>query len=244
MAQKTSKKTTRKKASKASTSRSKGTRTAAAKKKTARTTKKKVAKTVRAKKTATARKKTASKPAQKTTTRTTRKKKTTPVKSERPKTRRTAAKVERAPKVVTPPTGTTETPRRAVRKLTPAEIEDFRHILLQKRAEILGDMSTLQSEALRTNRQDASGDLSSMPIHMADLGSDNYEMEFTLGLIEGERAILKEIDEALERVIDGTFGICVATGQPIGKARLKAKPWAKYCYEYTLAQERGQTHRG
>lgn len=126
------------------------------------------------------------------------------------------------------------------RPLTPTETENFRQMLLQKRAEIVGDVSTLQNEALNRNRQDAAGDLSSMPIHMADLGSDNFELEFTLGLIEGERAILKEIDEALERIQRKTYGFCLATGNPIGKARLRAKPWAKYCYEYTLAQEKGQ----
>jgi RNA polymerase-binding transcription factor DksA len=113
-------------------------------------------------------------------------------------------------------------------------------LLLEKRAEITSDVTTLQDEALNTSRQEASGDLSSMPIHMADLGSDNYELEFTLGLIEGERAILKEIDEALERIRQGTYGLCLGTGAPIGKARLRAKPWAKYCYDYMLAQETGQ----
>lgn len=127
--------------------------------------------------------------------------------------------------------------------LTPEEVEQFRLLLLEKRAEILGDVSTLHNEALNKDRRDAAGDLSSMPIHMADLGSDNYELEFTLGLIEGERAILKEIDEALERIRNNTYGICLATGKPIGKARLKAKPWAKYSYEYTLAQEQGQARR-
>jgi DnaK suppressor protein len=127
--------------------------------------------------------------------------------------------------------------------LTPEEVEQFRHMLLDKRAEILGDVSTLHNEALNKDRRDAAGDLSSMPIHMADLGTDNYELEFTLGLIEGERAILREIDEALERIRQGTYGVCLATGKPIGKARLKAKPWARYCYEYTLAQEQGQARR-
>jgi DnaK suppressor protein len=124
--------------------------------------------------------------------------------------------------------------------LTAAEIEQFRHMLLEKRAEIRGDVHALHSEALNKDRREAAGDLSSMPIHMADLGTDNYELEFTLGLIEGERAILREIEEALERIREGTYGVCLATGKPIGKARLKAKPWAKYCYEYTLAQEQGQ----
>ena len=127
--------------------------------------------------------------------------------------------------------------------LSKQELEQFRQALLDKRAEIMGDVSALHKQALNNDRREAAGDLSSMPIHMADLGSDNYELEFTLGLIEGERAILKEIDEALQRLQNGTYGLCQATGKPIGKARLKAKPWAKYCYEYTLAQEQGRTRR-
>lgn len=145
---------------------------------------------------------------------------------------------------VTYPAAVTETREsRPEKPLTREEIEQFRHMLLEKRAEILGDVSTLHNEALNKDRREAAGDLSSMPIHMADLGTDNYELEFTLGLIEGERAILKEVEEALERIQQGTYGFCLATGKPIGKARLKAKPWAKYCYEYTLAQEQGQVRR-
>lgn len=118
------------------------------------------------------------------------------------------------------------------------DIACFRDLLLKKRAELVGDVATLRDEALS---KDKSGNLSNMPIHMADLGSDNYEQEFTLGLIESERELLREIDEALERMEKGTYGVCAATGRPIGKARLKAKPWAKYCYEYVLEQERART---
>jgi len=128
--------------------------------------------------------------------------------------------------------------------LSKKDLAQFRQLLLTKRVELIGDMSTLQKQALSENRRDAAGDLSSMPIHMADLGTDNYEKEFTLGLIEGERALLREIDEALRRIEDGTYGICEATGKPIGKARLRARPWAKFCYEYVLAQEKGQQTSG
>ncbi|NLG43851.1 MAG: TraR/DksA family transcriptional regulator [Phycisphaerae bacterium] len=124
--------------------------------------------------------------------------------------------------------------------MTKKDLEQFREMLLQKRAELVGDVHTLRQEALKGSRQEVAGDLSSMPIHMADLGTDNYELEFTLGLIEGGRAVLQEIDEALERIERGTYGICQATGKPIGKARLRAKPWAKYSYEYVLAQETGK----
>lgn len=119
----------------------------------------------------------------------------------------------------------------------------FRGLLLEKRRELQNDMNTMQAEALSKNRQDAAGDLSSMPIHMADLGSDNYEQEFTLGLIQEERVILREIDEALERLSNGTYGLCIATGKPIGKARLKAQPWARFSYEYMLNQEKNRYRR-
>ncbi|MBW7905913.1 MAG: TraR/DksA C4-type zinc finger protein [Phycisphaerae bacterium] len=116
-------------------------------------------------------------------------------------------------------------------------------MLLEKRRQLAGDVGGLQNEALKNNRREASGDLSNMPLHMADVGSDNYEQELTLGLIEGERALLGEIVEALERIDKGTYGVCLATGQPISKARLNATPWTKYCYEYMLAQENRQRPR-
>ncbi len=123
-------------------------------------------------------------------------------------------------------------------KLTPEEISEFRDLLLAKRREIIGDMGLMADGALGVNRQDAAGDLSLMPQHMADLGSDNWEQEFNLGLIENQRQVLREVDEALQRIEDGTYGICVATGRPISKARLHAKPWAKYCIEYARQRER------
>ena len=117
---------------------------------------------------------------------------------------------------------------------------EFRQKLLSKRRDLIGDVDNLTSEALRRSRQEAAGDLSSMPIHMADIGSDNWEQEFTLGLITNERTLLKEIDEALQRIDDGTYGICLATHRPISVARLRAKPWAKYCIEYARLREQGR----
>ena len=126
--------------------------------------------------------------------------------------------------------------------LTDEELAYFRQLLLEKRRELVGDVSTMENEALGKNRADAAGDLSLMPIHMADIGTDNYEQEFTIGLIANERETLKDIDAAIERIDQKTYGICLATHKPIGKARLKAKPWANYCLEYKRAQEEN-THR-
>ena len=100
------------------------------------------------------------------------------------------------------------------RPLSRKDLETFRAMLLEKRAELVGDVHTLRDEALKGSRQELAGDLSTMPIHMAELGTDNYELEFTLGLIEGGRAVLQEIDEALARIHDGTYGVCLGNRQP------------------------------
>jgi DnaK suppressor protein len=124
-------------------------------------------------------------------------------------------------------------------RLTAATIEHFKQLLLEKRREILKNVNEIEDETLKKSRLDASGDLSSMPIHMADLGTDNYEQEFVLGLMDSERKLLHEIDDALQRMEDGTYGVCEGTGKPIRKARLEAQPWARYCVAYARMLERG-----
>ena len=105
-------------------------------------------------------------------------------------------------------------------------------------------MSKIEGEALRQSRLDASGDLSSMPIHMADLGTDNFEQEFSLDLMDSERRLLVEIEDALHRIEAGTYGICEGTGKPISKARLEAQPWARYSVEYAKMVEEGRVREG
>ena len=64
---------------------------------------------------------------------------------------------------------------------------------------------------------------------MADLGTENYDQEFTLGLIENEQGTLELVNEALDRMENGTFGQCVECGEPISKPRLQAIPYARHC---------------
>lgn len=122
--------------------------------------------------------------------------------------------------------------------LSDEELQEFRDLLLAKRRELAGDVANLQNEAAQLGGSGGGGS-STMPLHMADLGSDTWEQELTLGLIANERTLLREIDEALQRIDNHTYGICMATGKPITKARLHAKPWAKYCIEYARKRELG-----
>ncbi len=118
---------------------------------------------------------------------------------------------------------------------TPAEIESFKELLLKKRNEILRNVTTMEDETLHKARTD----LSSMPTHMADIGSDNFELENTLGLMDSERRILREIEDALDRIEQGTYGICEGGGEFISKTRLKAIPWARYCVPCASLSEKG-----
>jgi len=125
-------------------------------------------------------------------------------------------------------------------RLSAKDLAAFKLLLLKKRQEILRNVHEIEGETLRKSRLDASGDLSSMPIHMADLGTDNFQQEFSLGLMDSARRLLSEIDDALARIEDGTYGICEGTGKPISRARLEAQPWARYSVEYAQMIEKGQ----
>jgi len=123
--------------------------------------------------------------------------------------------------------------------LSAAQVNKFKALLLEKRNELLGNVTSMESEALRRDRSD----LSNMPIHMADVGTDNYEIENIIGLMDSERKILAEIDEALGRIEDGTYGICQGAGEQIPKQRLEAIPWARYCVSCATNMEKGMPSR-
>jgi RNA polymerase-binding protein DksA len=121
------------------------------------------------------------------------------------------------------------------------DVAFFRDLLLAKRRELLGDVHSMEQEALQAG---GNSNLSNLPIHMADMGTDNYEQEFTLGLVEKDRQLLREINTALQKLRDGSYGICEGTGKPISRARLEAQPWARYSIERARQMEkRGMPRR-
>jgi RNA polymerase-binding transcription factor DksA len=112
--------------------------------------------------------------------------------------------------------------------MSPAELASYRRQLLALRGRLAGDVSSLVAEAL-DSEEEAGGNLSHVPIHMADLGT--YEREFTLGLLENEGQTLDEIAAALGRMEQGTFGRCEGCREAIPRDRLHALPYARYCVE-------------
>lgn len=115
--------------------------------------------------------------------------------------------------------------------LKPDEVETFRKTLLGLRARLRGDLDQMTDEALRRSQPESSGNLSNVPLHMADLGTENYDQEFTLGLIENEQATLEQVHAAIDRLGKGAFGICIECGEPIAKARLQALPYTPHCIQ-------------
>jgi RNA polymerase-binding transcription factor DksA len=127
--------------------------------------------------------------------------------------------------------------KRQAAKLSAKQLEHYRELLLEKLQEIIGDMGSMEESVFS-----GSGELSSMPVHLADIGTDSYEQEFSLGLMAEEKKLLSEILQALERIKKKTYGICEGLGVLIEANRLEAIPWTRYSLEYARMLESGKTY--
>ncbi len=120
-------------------------------------------------------------------------------------------------------------PRRGKRlvkrtELSAEDLAKFKALLIELRARLTGDLSMMEREALS-----GSDGSSSAPTHMADLGTDAYEQEFTLNLLANEEGRLEKVQAALERIASGEYGTCLECEGRIPKARLEIIPEAPYC---------------
>lgn len=113
--------------------------------------------------------------------------------------------------------------------MTKDELEKFRRQLVDLGRRLEGDVAELEQEAFRTTGGDTRGNLSNTPVHLADLGSDTFEQETTMGLLENEAQRQEEIAAALDRVNQGTYGQCERCGKEIGKDRLRTVPYTRLC---------------
>jgi DnaK suppressor protein len=108
--------------------------------------------------------------------------------------------------------------------------------LLALRARLQGDMTQMEDNALNKDHNTTT----SMPNHMAELGSGNFDQELTLSLLGSEENALDQIDGALKRIEDGSFGLCEECGMKIPKSRLEAIPYAALCVRCTSQREEGR----
>jgi RNA polymerase-binding transcription factor DksA len=113
-------------------------------------------------------------------------------------------------------------------KLKKSELKPFKEMLLSLRARLRGDVSTLANAAL-SKTTSTNGSASSVPSHIADMGSDTFEQDNTLLLMNNEEETLSQIEGALERIEAGAYGFCSECSGRIPKMRLNAIPYTPHC---------------
>ncbi len=118
------------------------------------------------------------------------------------------------------------------------DLEYFKGILEKKRDEAVKNIEYLRNVALDSTNQEASGDHSAYSFHMADQGTDAMEREKAFLFASRDEKYVRQIDEALDRIENGTFGICRVTGKAIGKERLEAVPTTTISYEAKLKESK------
>ncbi|MGA2774629.1 MAG: TraR/DksA family transcriptional regulator [Candidatus Omnitrophota bacterium] len=123
-------------------------------------------------------------------------------------------------------------------KFTKKELSEFKKIVLKKKDELLEDIQHISDDTLKKSQKEASGDISGYTYHMADVATDSYDREFSLGLASSERKFIYELDDALKRIEEGTFGICQDCKSLISKSRLKAVPYARSCVKCQEKREK------
>ncbi|HEY8996012.1 MAG TPA: TraR/DksA C4-type zinc finger protein [Lacunisphaera sp.] len=124
----------------------------------------------------------------------------------------------------------------------PEKFRRYYRLLLDLRTHVLTQLGEHTEETLLKSSKDDSGDLSGYGQHMADAGTDTFDRDFALSLVSSEQEALSEIEAAIKRVHDGTYGICEATQKPISKERLLAVPFTRYSTEAKKEVER-HSHR-
>ncbi len=124
------------------------------------------------------------------------------------------------------------------KKLTKKELTEYKKLILKRKDEILDDIQHISEDTLKKSQKDASGDISGYTYHMADVATDTYDREFSLGLASNGREMLYGLDDALKRIEEGTLGICEECKAAIAKTRLKAVPWARYCVKCQEKKEK------
>lgn len=129
-------------------------------------------------------------------------------------------------------------PKREEKDDIPAKYQRYYKLLVELRNHVLTGLDTHTKETLKRSSKEDSGNLSAYSQHMADAGTDTFDRDFALSLVSSEQDALFEIEDAIRRMKQGTYGICEITGKPIKKERLLAVPFAKYSVEGQVEYER------
>ncbi len=110
--------------------------------------------------------------------------------------------------------------------------------LQQLRKDLSQGLQQLSENNLNRSQRDSSGDLSGYSYHMADVGTDNFGREMELNIASNENERIRLIDEALEKLEEGSYGDCVSCEGKIDIERLRAIPYARLCIECARESEK------
>ena len=124
----------------------------------------------------------------------------------------------------------------------PEKYKRYYKLLVDMRRHLTEGIERHSEETLKRSAKDDAGDLSAYGQHMADAGTDTFDRDFALSLVSSEQEALSEIEAAIKRVRDGTYGICEITAKPIAKERLLAVPFTRYSAEAQKQIERNRHH--
>ena len=124
--------------------------------------------------------------------------------------------------------------------MTKKEFKYFKNLILKKKSDLITELGYLESSSMSSTSKDQSGDLSSYSFHMADQGTDTMDREMAFTFASREGRYLHHLNEALERIKKGTYGLCRSCGDEIGKPRLEAVPHATQCIKCKNAEEKKQ----
>lgn len=127
---------------------------------------------------------------------------------------------------------------RLASKFSKQDLLQFKKLVLARKEEILEDIKHISEDTLKKSQKEASGDISGYTYHMADVATDNYDREFSLGLASSDRQFMYELEDALKRIEDGSFGVCEDCKCLISKTRLKAVPAARLCIKCQEKREK------
>lgn len=116
-------------------------------------------------------------------------------------------------------------------KLSKKDLAYFEKLVKEKRKKIMDSLDYYRSTVVDSNTKEASGDSSAYSYHMADQGTDAMEREKAFLFASRDEKYLKQLDDALLRISNGTYGICRSCGNLIGKERLEAVPTTTICYD-------------
>ena len=118
------------------------------------------------------------------------------------------------------------------------KLNHFKKLLLNKRSELNTQLGIIRENSFQETMKNSSGDNSSYSFHMADQGTDSQEREKAFLFASREGRLIYHIDQALERIEEGTYSICQECGNPITEERLEVVPHARLCIECKSHEEK------